>query len=290
MTAFSSDSPSPSPTLTYADALKLASRGHSLSAVDARLLLQHVTRATFAQIVAYPGRHLGPIDQMRFESLVERRAGGEPLAYLVRQREFYSRSFTVTPAVLIPRPDTECLIDAALARLPVGGHPEVVDLGTGSGCIGITLALEQPELKVLAIDASADAIAVARDNARTLGCTNIDFVIGDWLRGIDGKRLSMVVANPPYIAAADFHLGQGDLRFEPRSALSPGDDGLAALRTIVVQAPDALADDGWLILEHGFDQATAVRKLLAAQGFIDVFTERDLSGHERVSGGRMVRA
>jgi len=122
-----------------------------------------------------------------------------------------------------------------------------------------------------------------------LGCANIDFVIGDWLKGIDGERLCMVVANPPYIAAADFHLGQGDLRFEPRSALSPGDDGLSALRTIIAQAPAALAQDGWLILEHGFDQAAAVRGLLVAQGFIDVFTERDLSGQERVSGGRKLR-
>jgi release factor glutamine methyltransferase len=274
--------------LTYADAQKLAARGHSLSVAEARLLLQHVTGSTIAQIIAYPGRQLGPIDQMRFESLVARRAAGEPIAYLVGHRDFYSRTFQVTPAVLIPRPDTECLVDAALARMPTDGAPEVVDLGTGSGCIGITLALEQPNAKVLAIDASADAIEVARGNAQLLGCRNIDFVIGDWLTGIDGHRLSMVVSNPPYIAAADYHLGQGDLRFEPRSALSPGDDGLAAIRRIVAQAPAALADKGWLILEHGFDQGAAVRGLLAAQGFTDIFTDRDLSGHERATGGRHV--
>jgi release factor glutamine methyltransferase len=273
--------------LTYTDALTLASRGHSLAAVDARLLLQHVTGATVAQIVSYPGRQLGPVDRMRFESLVARRASGEPIAYLLGEREFYSRAFAVTPGVLIPRPETEGLVDAALARLPVDGNPAVVDLGTGSGCVGITIALEHTKTRVLAIDASADAITVARRNATALACSNIDFVIGDWLKGIDGHRLSMVVANPPYIAAADFHLGQGDLRFEPRSALTPGDDGLAAIREIIIQAPAALAGGGWLILEHGHDQGPAVRKLLAVRGFADVFTDRDLAGHDRITGGRL---
>ncbi len=275
------------PTLTYSDALTLALRGHSLDTVDARLLLQHVTGATFAQIVSYPGRQLGAVDRMRFESLIERRAAGEPIAYLLGEREFYSREFAVTPAVLIPRPETEGLVDAALSRLPVQGRPEVVDLGTGSGCVGITLALEHPQAYVLAIDASADAIGVARLNAAALGCANIDFVIGNWLQGIDGKRLAMIVGNPPYIAAADAHLDQGDLRFEPRSALTPGDDALAAVREIIAQAPAALADGGWLILEHGHDQGPAVRELLAAHGFTEVFSDRDLAGHERVTGGQM---
>ncbi len=283
----SSPASSPFPVLTYTDALTLASRGHSLAAVDARLLLQHVTGATVAQIVSYPGRQLGPVDRMRFESLVARRASGEPIAYLLGEREFYSRAFAVTPGVLIPRPETEGLVDAALARLPVDGNPAVVDLGTGSGCVGITIALEHTKTRVLAIDASADAITVARRNATALACSNIDFVIGDWLKGIDGHRLSMVVANPPYIAAADFHLGQGDLRFEPRSALTPGDDGLAAIREIIIQAPAALAGGGWLILEHGHDQGPAVRKLLAVRGFADVFTDRDLAGHDRITGGRL---
>ncbi len=275
------------PSLTYSDALTLALRGHSLDAVDARLLLQHVTGATFAQIVSYPGRQLGPVDRMRFESLIERRATGEPIAYLLGEREFYSREFAVTPAVLIPRPETEGLVDAALSRLPAQGRPEVVDLGTGSGCVGITLALEHPQACVLAIDASADAIDVARRNAAALGCTNIDFVIGDWLQGINGKRLAMIVGNPPYIAAADAHLDQGDLRFEPRSALTPGNDALAAVREIIAQAPAALADGGWLILEHGHDQGPGVRELLAGHGFTEVFSDRDLAGHERITGGRM---
>jgi release factor glutamine methyltransferase len=224
---------------------------------------------------------------MRFESLVARRASGEPIAYLLGTREFYSRAFAVTPGVLIPRPETEGLVDAALARLPVEGKPEVVDLGTGSGCVGITIALERPDTRVLAIDASADAIMVARRNAAALECANIDFVIGDWLKGIDGNRLSMVVANPPYIAAADFHLGQGDLRFEPRSALTPGDDALAAIRVIVQQAPAALAAGGWLLLEHGHDQGPVVRRLLEDRGLVDVFTDRDLAGHDRITGARM---
>jgi release factor glutamine methyltransferase len=283
----SSPPASPLPVLTYTDALTLASRGHALAAVDARLLLRHVTGATVAQIVSYPGRQLGPVDRMRFESLVARRASGEPIAYLLGEREFYSRAFAVTPGVLIPRPETEGLVDAALARLPVDGSPAVVDLGTGSGCVGITLALERPGARVLAIDASADAIAVARRNAQALGCGNVDLVIGDWLQGIDGNRLAMVVANPPYIAAADFHLGQGDLRFEPRSALTPGDDALAAIREIVAQAPAALAPGGWLILEHGHDQGADVRQLMVTRGFAEVFTDRDLAGHERITGGRL---
>lgn len=283
----SSPASSPLPVLTYTDALTLASRGHALAAIDARLLLRHVTGATVAQIVSYPGRQLGPIDRMRFESLVARRASGEPIAYLLGEREFYSRTFAVTPGVLIPRPETEGLVDAALARLPAEGSPSIVDLGTGSGCVGITLALEHPRARVLAIDASIDAITVAQRNAQTLACGNIDFVIGDWLQGIDGHALAMVVANPPYIAAADFHLGQGDLRFEPRAALSPGDDALAAIRDIIGQAPAALAPGGWLILEHGHDQGADVRRLLITQGFAEVFTDRDLAGHDRITGGRL---
>jgi release factor glutamine methyltransferase len=277
---------SPVPALTFNDALTFASRGHSLAAVDARLLLRHVTGATLAQIVSYPGRQLGPVDRMRFESLVVRRAAGEPIAYLLGEREFYSRPFSVTPAVLIPRPETEGLVEAALARLPLEGRPEVVDLGTGSGCVGITLALERPHARVLAIDASADAIAVARRNAAALECGNIDCVIGDWLQGIDDHRLSMIVGNPPYIAASDAHLGEGDLRFEPRSALTPGEDALGAVQEIIRQAPATLIDGGWLILEHGHDQAPIVRKLLAREGFVDVFSDRDLAGHERITGGR----
>jgi release factor glutamine methyltransferase len=283
----SSPASSSFPSLTYSDALTLAARGHALDTVDARLLLQHVTGATIAQIVSYPGRQLGPVDRMRFESLVARREAGEPIAYLLGEREFYSRAFAVTPAVLIPRPETEGLVDAALSRLQAHGRPDVVDLGTGSGCVGITLALEHPQARVLAIDASADAIGVARRNAAALGCDNIDFVIGNWLQGIDGRRLAMIVGNPPYIGAADAHLGQGDLRFEPRSALTPGDDALADVREIIAQAPAALAEGGWLILEHGHDQGPSVRALLASHGFGEVFSERDLAGHERITGGRM---
>jgi release factor glutamine methyltransferase len=274
-------------TLTYADALTLASRGHALNAGEARRLLQQVTGATAAQLIAYPGRQLGSIDQMRYESLVERRAGGEPMAYLLGSRDFYSRGFRVDSRVLIPRPETEGLIDAALARLPVSGAPEVVDLGTGSGCIAITLGLEQPNLKVLGVDSSADAIEVARSNARALGCSNVDFVIGDWLRGIDDHRLTMIVANPPYIADDDAHLTEGDLRFEPRQALTPGGDGLNGVRAIIEQAPAALIVNGWLIFEHGYDQAGAVRELMEDQGFVDLFTEQDLAGHERITGGRL---
>lgn len=276
------------PSLTYGQALVHAARGRSLPAAEARLLLQHVTGSTAAQVIAHPGRPLGPVDRLRFESLVERRAHGEPIAYLLGWREFYGRRFIVGPEVLIPRPETEGLVEAALARMPAGEPLEIADLGTGSGCVAITLALERPQARVLAIDASGDALALARRNAEALDC-RLDLAENDWLSGMDERRFDLVVANPPYIAAADPHLAQGDLRFEPRHALTPGDDGLGALHAIILQAVRALRPGGWLLLEHGHDQADAVRAALAARGYSDVFTERDLAGLERISGARRPR-
>jgi len=271
--------------LTYGQALVHAARGRRLPAAEARLLLQHVTGATAAQVIAHPGRPLGPVDRLRFESLVERRAAGEPVAYLVGWREFYGRRFRVGPEVLIPRPETEGLVEAALARLPPGAEGSVADLGTGSGCVAITLALERPRLTVVAIDASGDALQVASRNALEHGCT-VEFVESDWLSGLAGRRFELVAANPPYVAASDPHLAQGDLRFEPRHALTPGADGLSALTRIIAQASRALKPGGWLLLEHGHDQAAAVREALASRGYLGLFTERDLAGIERISGGQ----
>lgn len=274
-----------STSLTYGQALVHAARGRSLPAAEARLLLQHVTGSTAAQVIAHPGRPLGPVDRLRFESLVERRARGEPIAYLVGWREFFGRRFGVGPDVLIPRPETEGLVEAALARLPAGEPRSILDLGTGSGCIAITIALERPGVDVVAVDASGDALAVARRNAAALD-GRVEFVESDWLSALAGRRFDIIVANPPYIAAGDPHLGQGDLRFEPRHALTPGVDGLAALVAIVAQSTRALNPGGWLLLEHGHDQAAAVRAALELQRYRDVFSDPDLAGIERISGGR----
>lgn len=274
-----------STSLTYGQALVHAARGRSLPAAEARLLLQHVTGSTAAQVIAHPGRPLGPVDRLRFESLVERRARGEPIAYLVGWREFFGRRFGVGPDVLIPRPETEGLVEAALARLPAGEPRSVLDLGTGSGCVAITIALERPGVEVVAVDASGDALAVARRNAAMLD-GRVEFVESDWLSALAGRRFDIIVANPPYIAAGDPHLGQGDLRFEPRHALTPGEDGLAALVAIVAQSTRALGPGGWLLLEHGHDQSAAVRAALEFHRYRDVFSDRDLAGIERISGGR----
>lgn len=222
-----------------------------------------------------------------FAAQLARRARGEPIAYLVGQREFYGRGFRVTPDVLIPRPETELLIDAALSRLPAEADCEVLDLGTGSGCIAVTLALERSRARVCASDISVSALAVARENARQLGA-DVEFLESDWFQRLPNRRFDLMVSNPPYVASGDPHLGQGDLRFEPQHALSAGADGLADIRRIVGEAPAHLHNGGWLILEHGHDQAPACRQLMIKAGFTDVFDMRDLAGLPRICGGRLL--
>jgi len=274
-------------SLTYGQALVHAARGRSLPAAEARLLLQHVTGATAAQVIAHPGRPLGPVDRLRFESLVERRARGEPIAYLVGWREFYGRRFAVGPEVLIPRPETEGLVEAALARMPAGQRLAIADLGTGSGCVAITLALERPRAEVVAVDASGDALVIARRNAEALDCP-LELVESDWLSGLDARRFDLIVANPPYVAADDPHLAA--LAHEPTEALVGGADGLQDLRCISAGAPAHLQSGGWLAVEHGHDQAGAVQALLRQAGLEAVRSERDLQGIERVTCGRWAAA
>jgi release factor glutamine methyltransferase len=252
--------------------------------LDARLLVQHIARIGHAEYLAHPERPLSAAEQEAFMALVNRRANGEPLAYLTGEREFFGRSFAVTPAVLIPRPDTERLVLAALERLPADVAPAILDLGTGSGAIAVTLALECRRATVTAVDVSPAALAIARANAAALGAA-VEFVESDWFAALAGRRFDLIVANPPYVAAGDRHLAQDGLPFEPDLALAGGADGLACLRVIVAGAPAHLADGGRLLVEHGYDQAAAVRALLAAQGFRQVASWRDLSGLERVSGG-----
>lgn len=272
-----------------------ATRG-CLPMSEARLLLAHVLARPVAWLLAHDDDVLTEVVREDFLALVARREAGEPLAYLLGRREFYGREFTVSPAVLIPRPETELLVELARAELAllqkVGAgdtptlRPTILDLGTGSGCIALTLALECPQTQVTAVDASLGALAAAQDNARRLGA-NVRCVHSDWFAALEGERFDLIVGNPPYIAAADPHLGQGDLRHEPRSALASGEDGLAAIRRIIREAPTHLQSGGRLWLEHGFDQAAAVRALLTAAGFEAIEQHRDLAGIVRISGGRM---
>lgn len=212
-----------------------------------------------------------------------RRLAGEPVAYILGQREFYGWTFQVGPTTLIPRPETEHLVEAALAR--GCRRARVLDIGTGSGCIAITLNLERPDWRVTAVDISTEALAMARANGARLGC-GVEWLASDLFEALAGRTWDLIVSNPPYIAEADPHLDQGDVRFEPRGALASGVDGLDAIRAIVKQAPAHLAPGGWLLLEHGYDQGEAVPALLAEAGFVEVFMERDLAGQPRVSGGR----
>ncbi|MGZ5073850.1 MAG: peptide chain release factor N(5)-glutamine methyltransferase [Usitatibacter sp.] len=227
----------------------------------------------------------GPADAESFAALIDRRTAGEPVAYLLGVREFYGRDFAVGPAVLIPRPETETLVEAALARLAPDGA--CVDLGTGSGAIAVTLACERPGAKVAATDASAAALAVANENAAAHH-RQIELLQGSWYEPLEARRFDLIVSNPPYVAAGDAHLGEGDLRFEPAQALTDGSrDGLDSIRAIVAGAPDHLAPGGWLLVEHGHDQASAVRALLAARGFRDLVCIADLAGIPRVAGGKI---
>ena len=256
-----------------------------IPASEARLLLSHCLTRDPGWLVAHGEAPLGPREESAYSALVARRAGGEPVAYLLGRREFYGRDFVVAPGVLIPRPETELLVETTLSALKEHAEPRVLELGTGSGCIAITLSLECPAARVTAVDVSSAALAVARDNAGRLGAA-VDFVESDWFAALRHTRFDLVVSNPPYIAEDDGHLGQGDLRFEPLGALVSGKDGLDAIRHIIGRAPHHLAPGGWLLLEHGHDQSAALRHLLETHGYRDIGQYRDLAGILRVSGGR----
>lgn len=270
-------------------ATALAAARTKLPASEARLLLGHVTGQPAVWLIAHDDEVLDEAAVLHFASLVARRKGGEPVAYLVGYREFYGREFSVSPEVLIPRPETEMLVDLALAgKVGAGGTARILDLGTGSGCIAVTLALEIPSAQVSAVDASAAALRVARKNAERLKA-RLRLLEGDWFDGLAGESFDLIVANPPYVAEGDPHLAAGDLRHEPPLALASGADGLDAVRRIVTAAPRHLRPGGRLWLEHGCDQADAVHELLAAAGLCDIEQHRDVAGIVRVSGGRLPR-
>ncbi len=259
--------------------------------LDAEVLLLHVLGKPRAWLYAHADDALPAAQQAAFDALVQRRVAGEPVAYLTGSRAFWSLDLDVSPATLIPRADTERLVELALERLPPGQPRQVVDLGTGSGAIALAIARERPQAQVVATDASAAALAVARGNAARNRIANVEFVEGFWFAAVPGRRFDLIASNPPYIAAGDAHLEQGDLRFEPPGALASGVDGLDDIRVIVAAAGTHLRDGGWLLLEHGYDQGPAVRALLQAADFVGVATWQDLAGHDRVSGGqwRVVR-
>jgi len=261
-----------------------------LPRLEARVLLEHACGRSREWLIAHGDEAAAPPAADRFRELARRRAAGEPLAYLVGGREFFGRLFIVGPDVLIPRPETELLASEALRRAAQGAR--VLDLGTGSGCIAVTLACERSDLRVVGTDRSARALALARANATSLAgdalsSGRLSLREGDWWRAVNaGERFELIVSNPPYIAGADPHLDAGDLRHEPRSALVAGADGLAALREIAAGAPARLASDGWLLVEHGWDQGAAVRELFRAAGLAQIDTLRDDEGRERITAGR----
>jgi len=261
----------------------LAAARSKVDRLDARLLLQYATGCSHTDLLARPETPVIAPAYEQFSEWVERRAAGEPLAYLVGESEFRGRVFQVSPAVLIPRPETEVLIELALEKLHGQVAPRVVDLGTGSGIVAISLALECPAAKVVAVDLSKEAISVARNNAGRLGA-RVDFRQGDWLAPVAGERFDLIVANPPYVADGDPHLALDGLPFEPQMALTDGADGLACIRRIVADAPAHLTPGGWLLFEHGYDQGEASRNLLTAAGFKAASTFPDLAGIDRVSG------
>ena len=270
---------------TVGQALSEASQ--RIDGADARVLLCHASGRDTAYLMAHPEAQLRPEVAASYDQLVARREAGDPVAYLTGKREFYGRMFKVSPAVLIPRPETELLVDLALERISNRSTTRVLDLGTGSGCVAISIASERSQSKLVATDQSLEALAIARRNAVELHVGNVAFVQSDWFSGLRPERFDVIVSNPPYVAGGDPHLAEGDLRFEPQTALVGGEDGLEAIRTIVSGARAHLVPAGWLLLEHGFDQAAKARALLRESGYRDIFSARDLAGIERVSGGRL---
>lgn len=253
-------------------------------ALDAELLLVEVLGKPRSYLRSWPEHQPSAAQCQRYRELLERRRQGEPVAYLLGQRGFWSLDLQVEPSTLIPRPDTERLVELAL-QLGPAEPVQVLDLGTGSGAIALAVAAERPHWQVTGCDRIAAAVALAERNRQRLQLDNVQFRQSDWFAELGQQRFQLILSNPPYIAEDDPHLQQGDLRFEPHSALVSGADGLDDIRQIVAQAPAHLLPSGWLLLEHGWQQASAVQQLLRDQGFAEVQSWQDLGGHQRVTGG-----
>lgn len=264
-------------------ALELDSRAARL---EAQILLGHALGKSRVWLIAHDSEALAPRQTDLFHKLLERRLAGEPVAYLLGEREFFGLPFRVTPAVLIPRPETELLVELALVHLPPDRPFRVLDLGTGSGAIAIAIARHRPLAKVTAVEYSSASLEVARANAARLGAQNIDFRQGSWFSALaPGERFGIIVSNPPYVANGDPHLARGDARFEPVAALASGADGLDDIRAIVSGARSRLVPGGWLLFEHGYDQASACRALLEKTGYGNIASADDLAGIARVTMG-----
>ena len=273
----------PSPTIRQA----LVDATHRLGdRIDAEILLSYVLDKPRSWLIAHADDALSPDYAAAYAVLLEQREAGEPVAYITGRRGFWSLDLEVTPATLIPRPETELLVELALERLPTDQPSRVLDLGTGSGAIALAIARERPAAQVTATDASGEALVVAQRNARRHHIGNISFILGDWFAPLGDERFDVIVSNPPYIESSDPHLQQGDLRFEPMSALASGIDGFDDIRRIVRDAGLHLLPGGWLLFEHGWRQGDAARALLHDAGFVELSTARDLEQRDRVSVGR----
>ena len=253
---------------------------------EAQIVLQHCLKVNRAWLLSHENDILEADSQAVYRKLLNRRLKGEPVAYILGKREFYGLEFKVTPATLIPRPDTETLVEAVLQKIAQDKSCRVLDLGTGTGSIAISIATHRPLAEVTAVDQSASALAVARENAQNLNVQNVLFVVSDWFEALEEQRFDVIVSNPPYVAENDPHLNQGDLRFEPMTALAAGTDGLKDIRQIISQARLHLEPEGWLMLEHGYDQADKVVGLMASAGFTAISSVADLAGVLRVTLGQ----
>jgi release factor glutamine methyltransferase len=255
--------------------------------LDAELLLAAALGKPRSFLHTWPERIVSSEAALTFAAYLQRRSTGEPVAYILGQQGFWKLDLDVAPHTLIPRPETEMLVEAALELVPAFAPTRVLDLGTGTGAIALALASERPVWQVTAVDRVLEAVALAERNRQRLHLDNAKVLSSHWFSALEGQRFDLIISNPPYIAAEDPHLASGDVRFEPNSALVAGADGLDDLRMIVAQAPAYLNGDGWLLLEHGYDQGAAVRDLLSGQGFEKIQTRRDLGDHERITFGRL---
>lgn len=271
-------------TLALSDTLALEA---SSARIEVQCLLQKVLNIPRVYLLAHPEHNLTETEYTQYECLLRRRLSGEPIAYILGTREFFGIDLKVTTATLIPRHETELLVEQALLHIPTQEQSAVLDLGTGSGAIALAIARQRPLAKVTACDYSQEALAVALENAQMLGIDNVHFMRSNWFAALKMQRFPVIVSNPPYICAGDRHLAQGDVRFEPETALVSGADGLDDIRHIVLHGTLHLQPGGWLLLEHGYDQAGQVRDLLQQAGYVAVYSVCDLSGTERVSGGQI---
>ncbi len=255
--------------------------------LETQLLLQHVLNVNRAWLISHKNDALQSNIYEAYRAILKRRLNGEPIAYILGYREFYGLKLKVSPDTLIPRPDTEVLVEAALAKIQNNTNHSILDLGTGTGAITLAIAKHRPQVHVTTVDTNQAAINIAIENAQNLNLTNVRFMLSDWFSALNSEKFDVIVSNPPYIEQDDAHLKQGDLRFEPISALVSGEDGLDAIRAIITQAPQHLNPHGWLMLEHGYNQAANVANLLKQAGFSEIDHVQDLAGISRVTLGQL---